>query len=56
MIDRDDWEDAVKDVRMQILSRTHDPEARRQVAAIIDATTDKLFEALALRDFIRLFH
>ena len=56
MIDRNDWEEAVKDVRQDMLDRTHDPQTRRNVAAIIDAYADKLFEALEVREFIKKFH
>ena len=55
MIDRNDWEEANKDVRQDMLDRTHDPQTRRNVAAIIDAYADKLFEALETREFIKKF-
>ena len=55
MIDRNGWEEAVKDVRQDMLNRTHDPEIRRNVAAIIDAYADKLFDALDTREFIKKF-
>ena len=56
MIDRNDWEEANKDVRQNMLDRTQDPQIRRNVAAIIDAYADKLFEALETREFIKKFH
>ena len=55
MISLDDWEEANKYVRQDMLDRTHDPQTRRNVAAIIDAYSDKLFEALDVRDFIKKF-
>ena len=55
MIDRNDWEEANKDVRQDMLDRTRDPQTRRNVAAIIDAYADKLFDALETREFIKKF-
>ena len=34
MISLDDWEEANKDVRQDMLERTHDPQTRRNVAAM----------------------
>lgn len=56
MISRNDWEEAVKEVRQNMLDKTQDPQLRRNVASIIDAYSDKLFEALDVRDFIKKFH
>lgn len=55
VISLSDWEEANKDVRQDMLDRTHDPQTRRNVAAIIDAYADKLFDALEIRGFIKKF-
>lgn len=56
MINRSDWEEAVKDVRLDMLKHTQDPEFRREVASIIDAFADKLFEDLDVRGFMKKFN
>jgi hypothetical protein len=43
-LEREVWEEAVKEVRTEMLNKTHDPEYRRQVAAVIDAFSDKLHD------------
>ena len=43
-LERAVWEEAVKEVRAEMLNKTHDPEYRRQVAAVIDAFSDKLHD------------
>lgn len=43
-LEREVWEEAVKEVRAEILNKTQDPEYRRQVAAVIDAFSDKLHD------------
>ena len=43
-LERGVWEEAVKEVRTEMLNKTQDPEYRRQVAAVIDAFSDKLHD------------
>lgn len=43
-LEREVWEEAVKEVRAEMLNKTQDPEYRRQVAAVIDAFSDKLHD------------
>lgn len=43
-LERGVWEEAVKEVRAEMLNKTQDPEYRRQVAAVIDAFSDKLHD------------
>jgi hypothetical protein len=43
-LEREVWEEAVKEVRAEMLDKTHDPETRRQIAWMIDAFSDKLHD------------
>lgn len=43
-LEREVWEEAVKEVRAEMLNKTQDPEYRRHVAAVIDAFSDKLHD------------
>ena len=43
-LEREVWEEAVKEVRAEMLDKTHDPETRKCVASIIDAFSDKLHD------------
>ncbi len=52
MIDRSTWEYAVKDERQAMLDRTHDPQSRRMVAAVIDAFCDRLYERLETNEVV----
>ena len=46
MINRDVWEDAVKDVRQDMLDKVSDPDFRIITACVADAYSDQLFEKL----------
>lgn len=48
-LEREVWEEAVKAVRAEMLNKTQDPEYRRQVAAVIDAFSDKLHDEYITR-------
>lgn len=48
-LEREVWEEAVKEVRTEMLDKTHDPELRRRVASIIDAFSDKLHDEYITR-------
>lgn len=50
MINRDVWEESVKDVRQEMLEKVSDPDFRRMTAAVADAFADKLFEHLNTRE------
>ena len=43
-LEREVWEEAVKEVRAEMLEKTHDAESRRKLAAVIDAFSDKLHD------------
>lgn len=43
-LEQEVWEEAVKEVRAEMLDKTHDPETRRQIAWMIDAFSDKLHD------------
>ena len=55
MISREDWEESVKGIRQDMLNRTKDPITRCEVAAIIDAFADRLYESLDVRAFMKKF-
>ena len=46
MINRDVWEEAVKDVRQEMLDKVSDPDFRRMTVVVADAFSDQLFESL----------
>lgn len=50
MVDREVWEQCVKKVRDQFLSKTTDPDFRRITAGIMDAAFDTLYSVLAQED------
>lgn len=52
LISREEWEDAAKDVRQKMLSKTYDIQYRRMVASVIDAAFDLLYEDLETREFM----
>ena len=56
MIERSEWEEAVKEVRQKMLDKTGDVQYRRMVAAVMDAAFDLLYEDLETREFMKKFH
>ena len=46
MINRDVWEESVKDVRQEMLDKVSDPDFRRMTAVVADAFSDQLFDKL----------
>ena len=55
MIPREEWEEAVKEVRRRYLEKAHDMQIRRMTAGILDAAFDDLYEELDLREFMTKF-
>ena len=46
MINREVWEESLKDVRQEMLDKVHDPDFRRMTAVVVDAFSDLLFDKL----------
>ena len=46
MVNREVWEENVKEVRQGMLHKVSDPDFRRMTACIIDSFSDQLFEKI----------
>ena len=55
VVDKSEWEAAVRDVRRLMISRTHTAETRGIATGIMDAFVDLLWESLEMRKFMKQF-
>lgn len=56
VVDKSEWEAAVRDVRRLMISRTHTAEIKGITKGIMDAYTDLLWESLEMREFRKQFN
>lgn len=55
VVDKSEWEAAVRDVRRLMISRTHTAEVRGMTTGIMDACVDLLWESLEMRQLMKQF-